>query len=97
MTDAASICGGDRAGDGSGYDVLSRFFAPWCGINEDPVTGSAHCVLAPYWSARLGKTQLHARQCSQRGGDITMVLDDQAGRVHLSGQAVIVLTGSLWL
>lgn len=77
------------------YDFYSRFFGPRCGIDEDPVTGSAHCCLAPYWHARLGKTKLEGYQDSQRGGVVRMVYVPAASRVYLSGQAVVVKSG--WL
>ena len=76
-----------------GWDFVSRFFAPASGIDEDPVTGSAHCCLAPFWSARLGKTTLVARQVSARGGTLRVALDGD--RVRLAGQAVTVLRGEL--
>lgn len=70
------------------YDFLSRFFAPAAGVNEDPVTGSAHCALGPYWQAKLGKTQFKAYQASERGGVVKLrVLDD---RVLLQGEAVMM-------
>ncbi len=75
------------------YDFISRFFAPSVGVDEDPVTGSAHCVLAPYWSERLGKTDMLAYQASPRGGVIRVGLRDD--RVLLGGQAVTVLTSVL--
>ena len=72
---------------------MSRFFAPAHGVNEDPVTGSAHCTLAPYWGARLGKTRLRARQVSRRVGELTCeVLDTQ---VRLGGRCQLVITGQL--
>src|SRR5450432_430194 len=77
----------------AGYDFVSRFFAPAVGINEDPVTGSAHCSLAPYWSAKLGKESLTAYQASTRGGIIRTRVD--GNRVRLAGQAVTVLRGEL--
>jgi PhzF family phenazine biosynthesis protein len=77
----------------NGYDFVSRFFAPASGINEDPVTGSAHCCLAPYWAKRLGKTNFRAYQASARGGELRIQLN--GGRVLLSGQAVTVLRGEL--
>ena len=77
----------------SGFDFVSRFFAPRVGINEDPVTGSAHCTLAPYWSDRLGQAELRAYQASPRGGVVRTHL--QGNRVVLSGQAVTVLRGEL--
>ncbi len=76
-----------------GYDFVSRFFAPASGINEDPVTGSAHCCLATFWSRRLGKTEHLARQISARGGVVKVRL--LGDRVRLSGQAVTVLRGEL--
>ncbi|HKA58551.1 MAG TPA: PhzF family phenazine biosynthesis protein [Gemmatimonadales bacterium] len=75
------------------YDFVSRFFAPQSGVPEDPVTGSAHCALAPYWSAKLGKKDLMAFQASARGGEIRLRLE--ADRVRLGGQAVTVLRGEL--
>ncbi|MDP4089534.1 MAG: PhzF family phenazine biosynthesis protein [Bacillota bacterium] len=76
------------------YDFISRFFAPEIGIFEDPVTGSAHCCLAPYWSSKLGKTSFNAYQASERGGFLKVVLDGD--RVNLKGQAVTVLRGKLY-
>ncbi len=76
---------------------MSRFFAPWLGVAEDPVTGSAHTVLAPYWAAQLGKQRLAARQCSKRGGELWVMVDEARGRVEVAGQAVIVLEGYLQL
>jgi PhzF family phenazine biosynthesis protein len=81
------------AAAGPPYDFVSRFFAPRAGINEDPVTGSAHCSLGPFWQRRLGKDALLARQLSARGGDVCVRLSD--GRVVLGGQAVTVLRGEL--
>lgn len=75
------------------YDFVSRFFAPNLGINEDPVTGSAHCSLSPYWRERLGKTTFLAYQASQRGGVVKV--QDEGDRVQLSGQAITVLRGTL--
>jgi PhzF family phenazine biosynthesis protein len=75
------------------YNFVSRFFAPRAGVDEDPVTGSAHCCLAPYWAARLGKTRFFAYQASHRGGELRVEL--QQDRVLLSGQAVTVLRGVL--
>jgi PhzF family phenazine biosynthesis protein len=75
-------------------DFVSRFFAPRCGINEDPVTGSAHCCLAPYWSERFGREKLIGYQASRRGGFVrTQVAGD---RVKLSGNAVTVFEGKLF-
>jgi len=78
---------------GNVCDFVSRYFAPNFGINEDPVTGSAHCLLAPYWSRVLGKQQLEARQISQRGGDILCEVHED--RVLLTGHAVNYLSGSI--
>ena len=75
------------------YDFVSRYFAPSVGVNEDPVTGSAHCALAPFWSARLGKQEMRAYQASARGGELIVRLADD--RVILCGQAVTVLSGEL--
>ena len=75
-------------------DVVSRYFAPWVGVNEDPVTGSAHCALAVYWAEKLNKTRLRAFQCSRRGGFVDVELM-QSGAVKLSGQAVTVLQGKM--
>ena len=80
----------------SPYDFVSRFFAPCLGINEDPVTGAAHTVLAPYWSKILGKKEMLACQVSARGGRL-LVRMRQRGRVDLIGNAVIVLKGELYL
>ena len=77
---------------GSG-DIVSRFFAPRKGVPEDPVTGSSHCRLAPYWAAKLGKNTLLARQLSRRGGDLDLTL--QGDRVILRGRAVTVGQGTL--
>jgi PhzF family phenazine biosynthesis protein len=76
-------------------DFVSRFFAPRVGVDEDPVTGSAHCTLTPYWAERLKKNSLRARQVSARGGELTCVLRDD--RVFLGGQAVLVIRGTLLL
>ncbi|XP_048230920.1 uncharacterized isomerase BH0283 isoform X2 [Ricinus communis] len=79
----------------SGFDFVSRYFAPKFGINEDPVTGSAHCCLAPYWSKKLGKSDLMAYQASARGGILNIHFDEQKQRVLLRGKAVTVMEGSL--
>jgi predicted PhzF superfamily epimerase YddE/YHI9 len=70
-------------------------FAPWIGIDEDPVTGAAHAVLGPYWSSILGKARLSARQASSRGGEMVVAVDASAGRVSLTGSACIVMRGEL--
>ncbi|HSN16753.1 MAG TPA: PhzF family phenazine biosynthesis protein [Gammaproteobacteria bacterium] len=77
-------------GDGR-YDFYSRYFAPAKGIPEDPVTGAAHCMLAPYWSQRLGKTDFRAFQASPRGGEVLCRL--RGGRVELEGSAVFYMEG----
>lgn len=79
-------------GNGS-VDFVSRFFAPDLGINEDPVTGSAHCTLIPYWSDRLNKSELHALQVSPRCGEL--FLEDRGGRVIIGGEAALFLTGEI--
>jgi predicted PhzF superfamily epimerase YddE/YHI9 len=78
---------------GKDCDFVSRFFAPDAGIAEDPVTGSAHCTLAPYWARRLGKTEFHARQVSRRGGEIWCGL--HGDRVRMAGNTVLYLSGSI--
>ncbi|CAM9089707.1 unnamed protein product [Chrysoparadoxa australica] len=75
------------------YDFRSRFFAPRAGINEDPVTGSAHCGLGPYWSAKKGRPTLIGYQASDRGGLVRVTSGVKEGRVEISGKAVTVLTG----
>jgi PhzF family phenazine biosynthesis protein len=77
----------------SGFDFVSRFFAPGTGIPEDPVTGSAHCCLAPFWRERLGKDEMRAYQASPRGGVVGVRV--AGARVHLRGRAVTVLRGEL--
>jgi PhzF family phenazine biosynthesis protein len=79
--------------DDSRFDFISRFFAPAAGVNEDPVTGSAHCCLGPFWKARLGKDSMTAYQASERGGVI--VVRAGAERVILGGEAVTVWQGEL--
>lgn len=81
------------ASDDDRYDFVSRFFAPSAGIDEDPVTGSAHCTLGPYWADRLGDDDLIAYQASQRGGVIRMRIGGD--RITLAGQAVTTLQGEL--
>jgi len=78
---------------GADCDFVSRFFAPDAGIPEDPVTGSAHCTLVPYWAERLGRTALHARQVSRRGGELWCELD--GARVRMAGRAVLYLRGQI--
>ncbi|CAG05679.1 unnamed protein product, partial [Tetraodon nigroviridis] len=78
-----------------GYDFYSRYFAPWNGISEDPVTGSAHTVLGGYWSQQLGKTKMLAYQSSSRGGELH--LEVKGERIHIGGEAVTVLQGTITL
>jgi PhzF family phenazine biosynthesis protein len=75
------------------YDFVSRFFGPAVGVDEDPVTGSSHCALTPYWSVKLGKTEMNAWQASKRGGEVRVRLDGD--RVKLRGKAVTVFRGEL--
>ena len=96
--DFARLAALDSAGvivtaEGDEADLVSRFFAPGFGIDEDPVTGSAHCVLAPYWAERLGKATLDARQISRRGGVLRCELHGE--RVGIAGQAVLYLEGTI--
>jgi len=79
--------------DDSDFDFTSRFFAPAAGINEDPVTGSAHCALYPFWSERLNKTEMIAFQISKRGGRLK--LRGQGGRVMIAGRTLTVTSGEL--
>ncbi len=76
-----------------GFDFISRFFAPGVGVNEDPVTGSAHCCLGPFWASRLGKREMVAYQASARGGIVRIRVNEK--RVRLGGKAVTVLRGKL--
>jgi PhzF family phenazine biosynthesis protein len=76
-----------------GWDFVSRYFVPAFGIDEDPVTGSAHCALAPFWAERVGRTTMTARQVSRRGGTLQVTI--QGERVLLTGHAVTVLSGEL--
>ena len=78
---------------GEKADFVSRCFAPSFGIDEDPVTGSTHCVLAPYWAGRLGKESLHAQQVSARGGELFCELLEN--RVSIAGNAVCYLEGTI--
>jgi PhzF family phenazine biosynthesis protein len=80
---------------GNHVDFVSRFFAPKYGVNEDPVTGSAHCALVPYWAKKLGKKDLHAHQVSKRGGEL--FCKDQGDRVLISGRAVAFMQGVISL
>ncbi len=76
-----------------GFDFVSRYFAPWIGIDEDPVTGSAHCILGPYWSRKLGKSYLTAYQASARGGIVHVRVSGD--RTYVGGKAVTVFSGRL--
>ncbi|HEY1430710.1 MAG TPA: PhzF family phenazine biosynthesis protein [Stellaceae bacterium] len=90
------IAGADAiatAPGGDGVDFVSRYFAPNYGVDEDPATGSAHCVLTPYWAARLGKERLTARQISSRVGELTCTL--RGDRITLAGHAVLYLEGTI--
>lgn len=78
---------------GDEVDFVSRFFAPKVGVPEDPVTGAAHCTLTPFWSRRLGKRSLHARQVSERGGEV--YCEDRGDRVAIGGRAVEYLRGKI--
>lgn len=78
---------------GKACDFVSRFFAPRLGVPEDPVTGSAHCVLVPFWAARLGKSRLHAQQWSARGGEL--FCEAHGERVWIAGRAVKYLEGTV--
>jgi predicted PhzF superfamily epimerase YddE/YHI9 len=78
---------------GREVDFVSRFFAPRVGVPEDPVTGSAHCTLVPYWARQLGRTRLHALQLSPRGGELWCELS--GSRVVLSGSVVPYLEGTI--
>ncbi len=78
---------------GDEADFVSRYFAPSYGIPEDPVTGSVHCILTPYWAERLGKKNLHAQQISDRGGELWCELAND--RVLLKGNAILTLQGTL--
>ena len=80
---------------GLDFDFVSRTFVPEQGIPEDPVTGSAHCTLVPFWAARLGKSVLHAYQASHRGG--VLDCEDLGDRVKIAGKAVTYLTGTILL
>jgi predicted PhzF superfamily epimerase YddE/YHI9 len=92
------LCEADRFGvivtaPGTRSDFVSRFFAPAKGVPEDPVTGSAHCTLIPYWAKRLQKSKLHALQISPRGGELWC--EDLGHRVSMAGSAVCFLEGTI--
>jgi PhzF family phenazine biosynthesis protein len=90
---ARGVCVSCRPEEGAA-DFVSRFFAPSVGVDEDPVTGSAHCYLGPWWAAKLGSTELLGRQLSRRGGLIQVSLKN--GRAFLSGSAKILIKGSIY-
>lgn len=95
-----ALCGIDRfavivTAPGSNSDFVSRFFAPGKGVPEDPVTGSAHCTLTPYWAGRLGKSSLHAFQVSERGGELW--LEDNGERVTIAGHGALYLEGVIYI
>jgi PhzF family phenazine biosynthesis protein len=93
--DARGVIATARAGEGAA-DFVSRFFAPGVGVPEDPVTGSAHCALGPFWAARTGRKALLGRQVSARGGSVRVEIDGaEADRLTLQGQAVTVVRGRL--
>ncbi len=83
------------ASETAGIDFVSRFFAPRCGIDEDPVTGSAHCCLAPFWGKQLNKTSLVGYQASARGGRV--YCEVMGDRVHLTGDAITVMEGRMFI
>uniref|UniRef100_A0A8C5Y2R4 Phenazine biosynthesis like protein domain containing n=1 Tax=Microcebus murinus TaxID=30608 RepID=A0A8C5Y2R4_MICMU len=85
---------GQPGGQTQAFDFYSRYFAPWVGVAEDPVTGSAHTVLSSYWSQELGKKEMRAFQCSCRGGELKVSLRP-GGRVDLRGGAAVVVEGTL--
>ncbi len=91
MTVLATAPGADP--EAGGFDFVSRYFAPQWGIPEDPVTGSTHCILAPFWAGILGKTRFHARQVSPRGGDLWLSLEGD--RVKIAGHCICVLKGTI--
>lgn len=90
---AATGPGGAETGGVPDVDFVSRYFVPGYGIPEDPVTGSIHCALAPYWAGRLGRERLSAHQVSERGGRLDLVVSDE--RVHIEGDAVTYMTGEI--
>ena len=95
MLEKLHPCGVVISAPGKSVDFVSRYFMPSSGIPEDPVTGSIHCALGPYWAKRLGKTQFQARQLSKRGGELGVEL--RGDRVILTGSAVCFLKGTIYL
>ena len=92
---ALNIVGLIVTAKGREYDFVSRFFAPGVGIDEDPVTGSAHTILVPYWSKKLGKDKLTAYQCSSRGG--ILYCEDQGDRVRIGGRSITYMIGEIFV
>lgn len=80
--------------DDSRFDFITRYFNPWVGVNEDPVTGSVHTLLASYWSSILGVRELKSYQASHRGGELTLIIEDK-NRLQIIGEAKIVFSGEL--
>ena len=78
---------------GRKYDCVSRFFAPKLKVNEDPVTGSAHCMITPYWAEKLGKNQIYAYQASERGGEL--LCEHHGDRMVIAGKAALYSVGEL--
>jgi PhzF family phenazine biosynthesis protein len=93
MQVGASAVTATAPGGGAPYDMVSRFFAPYYGVPEDPVTGSAHCALTPFWAKRLGKKTLKARQASARGGDLLCI--DDGARTIIQGDCALYLKGEI--
>ena len=83
--------------DNTEYDCHSRYFAPWVGIPEDPVTGSAHTVLGPFWGLRLKKTHIRAEQCSLRGGSLDLRINHSSNRIDITGETALVMSGQILL
>ena len=95
MAAAPSLTGVGVTAQGTGdYDIISRYFNPWFGVNEEPVTGTVHTILAPYWAGILHKKEMHAVQASSRRGEIYVALDE-AGRCLLTGDAVVLMHGEI--
>lgn len=84
-----------RAENSASYDFVSRFWGPNVGIAEDPVTGSAHCALGPYWASKMKKNSFRAYQCSERGGHLEVTVDDAMDRVVIGGYAITTIQGTL--
>lgn len=94
---AAQVKGVILTARGKDADFVSRYFTPWYGVDEDPVTGSSHTLLGPYWAKELGRATLHARQVSRRGGEMRVRVREQDGRVDLAGRAVVVMRGTMYV